>query len=342
MATVEHRADVSPDCAADSARATVELLYTEHASRVYAVCASVLRDRAEAEDAVQQTFISAFCALMRGTEPRDPAAWLVTIARNESWSRVRRPRGVPLAPELEDLFQEDPSISAHRHGELARIWRAIEGLPETQRHALLLRELRGLTYDELAADLQLSGPSVRSLLNRARRSVRTQLERGAALVGAQWLNLFARLFGDASTSTASSASRTAAVGLGALALTGTAVITPSLVTSKHHQPPPPRVVVHHTVAVKPAVTRTAPSVAPRPSAVVDDRTTRSIDRHGESSRDGRSSGDGDRGPGPSALSGSGSGDSGGTSDGSGSDGGHDGSGSDGGHDGSSGSSGSDG
>jgi RNA polymerase sigma-70 factor (ECF subfamily) len=119
----------------------LDRLYRAHAVQVHAVCASVLRDRSEAEDAAQQVFVSAFCALLGGTVPRDPGAWLATIARNESWARARRLRAVPL-PELEDAAQEDPATLVARRDELASIWRAIETLPQSQRDALLLRELR--------------------------------------------------------------------------------------------------------------------------------------------------------------------------------------------------------
>ena len=168
-------------------------------------------------------------ALLRGAEPRDPGAWLATIARNESWARARRQQSVRCVPELRDVAQEDPSTVVVRRSELARIWQAIEGLPASQREALLLREVRGLGYDELAADLQVSHPSVRSLLNRARRTLGAQLEKGAAaLTGAPWLTVLARFFDDASSPALSSASRSAAVGLGVLAIAGGAVVAPSL------------------------------------------------------------------------------------------------------------------
>jgi RNA polymerase sigma-70 factor, ECF subfamily len=232
MATPEHRLHAVEDVAepaADEARTRLEHLYGKHGQRVYAICIAVLRDRHEAEDAAQQVFVSAFRALLRGAEPRDCGAWLATIARHESWARARRQPIVPLQPELPDTAQEDPSTLALQRAELERVWRAIGDLPASQRDALLLREVRGLGYDELVADLQLSRPSVRSLLNRARRTLRNQLEKGtAALTGAPWLTLFGRVVADASSPALSSASRTAAVGLGALAITGGAVVAPSL------------------------------------------------------------------------------------------------------------------
>src|SRR5262245_57129351 len=257
MATIGHRLcsveDVA-DLPAEEPRIRLECLYREHAKRVHAICASVLRDRHEAEDAAQQVFLSAFHAMLRGHEPRDPAAWLVTIARNESRARARRSPSVALQPELRDDGQEDPSTVVARRSELARVWRAIESLPASQREALLLREVRGLRYHELADDLQLSHASVRSLISRARRTLRSQVERGAAaLTGAPWLNVFARIFGDASSPALSSVSRTAAVGLGALAITGGAIVVPSQRAHSHQ-----RQAMH--VGSKPPVAASSPAV----------------------------------------------------------------------------------
>ena len=164
-----------------------------------AICTGLLRDRQEAEDAAQQVFLSALRSLHNGTVPRDPGAWLATISRRECWARARRPAVAALHAGLHDVKAEGPSTSAVSRAELEETWQAVAALPGRQREALLLREVRGLGYDELAEDMQLSRPSVRSLLTRARRTVRSQLQRGAAvLTGGPWLNMFPRLFGDGS------------------------------------------------------------------------------------------------------------------------------------------------
>lgn len=343
MAIVEHRlrpVEDAADPSGEGARAQLECLYREHAQRVFAICASVLRNRHEAEDAAQQVFLSAFRALLRGSEPADPSAWLATIARNESWSRARREPIVPLQPELRDVTQEDPSTVVVRRGELAGVWQAIEALPASQRTALLLREVRGLGYDELVAELELSHPSVRSLLNRARRTLRGRLEKGAAaLTGAPWLNLFARIFGDASSPVLSSASRTAAVGLGAIAISGGAVIAPSLTGPARHHLPAAAVVAHPTVPATGAVEKTQRQVAAVPVALAtppgrhaerrdDDRAGESRSRGRVDQRlsdgvpgGGRAGDDGSSGEGRGAdSSGSSSGTGGGGHDGSGSGG----------------------
>jgi RNA polymerase sigma factor (sigma-70 family) len=211
--------DRSGSVATAAAPAVVESLYREHGARVLAVCRGLLRDRGEAEDAAQQVFVSALCALTRGTEPRDPEAWLVTIARRECWARGRNRMIVDGGEERVQAAGEDTLAAVIRREELGATWSAIAGLPSAQRQAFLLREVRGLHYGELAAGLRLSEPSVRSLLNRARRTLRMSLERtAAALNGVSWLSALARLLADGTNSTVSAAGRTAAVGLGALAL----------------------------------------------------------------------------------------------------------------------------
>jgi RNA polymerase sigma factor (sigma-70 family) len=266
MTSVEHlprSADDVADPPMEEVRAQLEGFYREHGERVLAICVFVLRDRHEAEDAAQQVFVSALRALLRGAEPRDPGAWLATIARNESSARAGGRPTLALNTELRDVTQEDPAAVVVRRDELARVWKAIEGLPASQRDALLLREMRGLAYDELVTGLQLSHPSVRSLLNRARRTLRSRLEQGAAaFAGAPWINVFARVFGDTSTPALSSATRTAAVGLGALALTGGAVVAPSL--SGHAQQGPATHAGRHASASPTPASRGARAVDAAP------------------------------------------------------------------------------
>ena len=277
MATVEPRPRSAPPTVdvsrARANRTELERLFVEHGGRVYTICGSILGNRQEAEDAAQQVFVSALRALQTGTVPRDAGAWLATIARHESWARSRRQPPVPLHVELPDLAQEDPAATVVRRAELTEAWRTIAELPRAQREALLLREVRGLGYDEVAADLRLSHASVRSLLSRARRTLRMQLEKDAgALTGAQWLNLLTRLFGDTSNPALSSATRTAAVGLGTLAITGGAIVAPPL--ARHpHQPAVTRV-TRPAANVQTAARRSVviAAIAVRPSAVTGEHS----------------------------------------------------------------------
>ena len=125
---------------------------------------------------MQQTFLSAYRSLLNGVEPRNPPAWLATIARNECWARIQDRKREPLAePDPESTFP-DPVAAAAESVDLAALWQAIGELPRQQREALLLREFSGLSYDELAKALGVSKPAVESLLFRARRRLKVQLQ----------------------------------------------------------------------------------------------------------------------------------------------------------------------
>ena len=111
------------------------------------------------------------------------------------------------------------------------LWREIARLPRAQRDALLLREIRGLSYDQLADDMALSGASVRSLLNRARQRLRRRLEHIRTTLGAvSGLDALARLIAGSlgSSPAIPAATKAVALGLGAIAVTGGAAVTPDV------------------------------------------------------------------------------------------------------------------
>jgi len=143
---------------------------------VLGLCRLLLRDHHEAEDAAQQTFVSAYRSLLRGTEPREPGPWLAAIARNECRARLRRRAKAPLAldgeVELELADTSDLAELADQRAELSQLASEIAKLPSRQREALALRDFLGLSYEEVASTLSVSVPVVESLLFRARRRLR--------------------------------------------------------------------------------------------------------------------------------------------------------------------------
>lgn len=199
-----------------------EALYREHGAAVASLCHSLLRDRGEAEDAAQQVFLSAHRALLNGAEPREPLAWLLVVARNECYARFRQRAAAPVPTEQEPGGSAaDASVHAQRAGELASVWDEVGQMPPAQREAFLLREIQGLSYGQLAAQLSLSPPSVRSLLLRARSRLRQRLRDVAAFGSTPWLQSLLRLAGvGGGGSPLSGATKAAAVGLGALVLVG--------------------------------------------------------------------------------------------------------------------------
>ena len=249
-----------------AAAARTEALYGTYVRTVSGLCRALLRDRAEAEDATQQTFLSAHRALLNGTDPREPAAWLATIARNECWARIRGRMREPLPSSELDTASErhDPLAEAIRGADLAALWRAIEELPRPQREALLLREFGGLSYDELAEALAVSGPAIESLLFRARQRLRLQLRTAfASFGGASWLESLARLFGGAPV-----AAKLAALGVGAATVTGSAVVVPHVLEQSRSPVLPARAPLHaprvrHEAATSPLVVTQQQARAPQ-------------------------------------------------------------------------------
>lgn len=157
-------------------------LFGAHARMVYGICRLILRDPSEAEDAAQQTFLSAYRGLLAGQEPREPSAWLGTIARNECRARLRNRSTEPLTLVTEPSGDETQREVA-RHAEAEALCSALAELPPQQRDAIVLREFYGLSYAEVAAALGLSAPAVESLLFRSRRRLQEQLRPLRAALG---------------------------------------------------------------------------------------------------------------------------------------------------------------
>jgi RNA polymerase sigma-70 factor (ECF subfamily) len=161
-------------------------LYERHHRRIFGFCLSLLGSREDAEDAAQTTFINAQRGLHRGVVPEFELAWLFTIARNvcysarESSSRRQRVEAVSDLDALQDVLATPERNASISIGELAE---ALEQIPERQRHALLLREFQGLSYDEIAQELGVSIAAVETLIFRARRSVAGQLEQTSKAFG---------------------------------------------------------------------------------------------------------------------------------------------------------------
>jgi RNA polymerase sigma factor (sigma-70 family) len=155
---------------------SLERLYKKHAGDVYRYALVVLRNEADAEDVTQTTFMNAYRALERGERPRTPQNWLIAIAHNVCRQRFRqsqrRPNEVELNEELAEAYVEEDSISA------ADIRRALGHLAFNQRAALVMRELEGRSYQEISEILGLSVSAVETLIFRARRALREQLEEG--------------------------------------------------------------------------------------------------------------------------------------------------------------------
>jgi RNA polymerase sigma-70 factor (ECF subfamily) len=164
-----------------SHEAYAERLYERHQRAIFGFCLKQLRRREDADDAVQMTFIYALLSLRRGIVPQMELPWLLTIARNVCSTRRRSGmrRGAYESPQDLDLFQD--KLASPDRSDVATtedFTAALRGIPETQRKALLLREWRGLSYEEIGTELGLSQAATEALLFRARQNVARRLDAG--------------------------------------------------------------------------------------------------------------------------------------------------------------------
>src|SRR3954466_5110186 len=153
-----------------------ERLYRKHAGDVYRYALVVLRNQADAEDVTQTTFLNAYRAMEKGERPRSPQNWLIAIAHNVCRQRFRqsqrRPTEVVYEEELAETIVEEDAVGAED------IRRALGHLAFNQRSALVMRELEGRSYQEIAEILELSVSAVETLIFRARRALREELGEG--------------------------------------------------------------------------------------------------------------------------------------------------------------------
>ena len=155
---------------------------------VYVMALSYMKNEADAEDVAQEAFIRAFRKLESFRAESKFSTWLISITINEARTRLRRQALVRMEP-LDQLPDEDKSISPA----LLRDWReipseavereevrnliqlAVERLPDIYRQVFLLRDVEELTISETAEALNISIPSVKVRLHRARMMLQKQL-----------------------------------------------------------------------------------------------------------------------------------------------------------------------
>ncbi|HZE06095.1 MAG TPA: sigma-70 family RNA polymerase sigma factor, partial [Solirubrobacteraceae bacterium] len=152
--------------------AAFAVLYERHRASVLAVCMGILGCRHDAEDAAQEVF-AALAMTLRDRPPHELRAWLLRVARNAAIDSARRRRPRAAAVELSDPGDgPDAGIKA----ELDSVLTGIRELPASQRTALLMRELAGHSYQEIATILEIEEEAVRGLIARARIGLRNLRE----------------------------------------------------------------------------------------------------------------------------------------------------------------------
>ncbi len=237
-----------------------EQLYRRHRRSVYRFLLRDLRNPAEAEDVTQTAFLQAYRAYKRGTRPERPHAWLITIADNlrKRALRTRQRRAIEVVLEESALADEPEDVDVRELRE------ALETLPFNQRSALVLREVGGLSYGEIAEHLRVSVGSVQMLLFRARKTLRGELAsagRRGLLPLPNWLaNLVPgteRIVALRTAGAALVAATTAGVAVGG------AEPAQQLPSGEHYPPPPAATSVRTAAPVVTAATRRQPLRAPK-------------------------------------------------------------------------------
>src|SRR5580700_8298052 len=153
--------------------AAFEVLCARYQTRLLSFCRHMLSSREDAEDVLQEVFAAAFNAVLADERDINVRPWLYRIARNRSLNHLRRASAIGV--DSMDVHFADGGISTGdkvlRRESFRELIADVHQLPETQRTALLLREIDALSYDQIALAMDTTVPSVKSLLVRARISL---------------------------------------------------------------------------------------------------------------------------------------------------------------------------
>ncbi len=173
--------------------AAFDLLVGERSGEIYGLLYRLTENAEEARDLTQETFLRAFQSIGRFRGDADLRTWIYRIAINQArnrwrwWRRRRRdstvsldspdgPYGQPLAATLRAEQASNPEQQALAH-ERERVLRtALQGLGSAYREAVVLRDIEGFSYEEVAATLEISIGTVKSRLSRGREELRRKLE----------------------------------------------------------------------------------------------------------------------------------------------------------------------
>ena len=147
-----------------------EVLVARYQSKLLSFCRHMLGNREDAEDVLQEVFAAAYTAMLADDRPIMVKPWLYRICRNRSLNHMRKAK--PVGVDSMDIHVASHGLTtadqAHRREEFRDLMDDIALLPETQRTALMLREMDGMPYEDIAAAMDTTVPSVKSLLVRAR------------------------------------------------------------------------------------------------------------------------------------------------------------------------------
>ncbi|MEA2224338.1 MAG: hypothetical protein QOH83_2714 [Solirubrobacteraceae bacterium] len=153
--------------------AAFEMLVARYQSRLLAFCRHMLGSREDAEDVLQEVFAASFNAILADDRAINVRPWLYRIARNRSLNHLRRVQAIGV-DSMDIHLSEGGATTAdkvHKREDFRLLVADVQELPETQKTALLLREIDALSYEQIAEAMETTIPSVKSLLVRARVSL---------------------------------------------------------------------------------------------------------------------------------------------------------------------------
>ncbi len=158
-----------------------EVLVLQHQDRIYNLCRYMLQDPQDAQDAAQDVFLKAYRGLNGFRPDASLYTWLYRIAVTTCLDYKRKSRREVFRSEhlTEDLPSDEPSPEQlYESGEISEsIQLALQKLPEKLRAAIVLREIEGLSYEEIAEVLHTSAGTVKSRISRAREQLRHLLKK---------------------------------------------------------------------------------------------------------------------------------------------------------------------
>ncbi len=153
--------------------AAFETLFSRYQSRLLAFCRHMLGSKEDAEDVLQEVFAAAFNAILADDREINVRPWLYRIARNRSLNHLRKASAIGV-DSMDVHFAENGVSTADkvmRRESFRQLIGDVQQLPETQRTALLLREIDALSYEQISDAMETTVPAVKSLLVRARISL---------------------------------------------------------------------------------------------------------------------------------------------------------------------------
>jgi len=170
------------DASAESAGLAIAALVDQYAGTLYRVAYSVLRNTADAEDAVQEAYLRVLRHRDSLSEIRDPRVWLVRIVWNVVLDRKRRAKTRPETDDIADLarmlpasgFSAEERVASAQHHE--QVLRAVEQLPDKEQRVLILSAFEELSSVEIAQVLGTTESTIRSRLFRARNLLSKSLK----------------------------------------------------------------------------------------------------------------------------------------------------------------------